>query len=712
MSARGLATVALVASLFGAQSAQPPTFRTRADLVQVDVVVVDKNGQPVRGLTAADFALLDRQKPQAIASFDEVTHARPASAVRAAAPLARKDVANNQSATSDRLVIIVVDDLHIYKERSDRAKEITRQVLADLGPAASMAVLFTSGEHSTPVTDDRVLLGAAIETLRGRQSWRRPRPAIDAQRGARLDPEMSAEGQLAIISKTQETKVQDFADNMTQYKLLQDAAKMLATGEARRKAFVLISEGIGKELSGLFGAMAPSGQPPGGGDVYAAGGLEGLTVVPPESYHDNALVDMMESLRRSNVATYAIDPRGRVESKDLARECFPAPPTGPADDPCSNGLTAWVSPVRQAQRGLEIMSEASGGFAITNTDDFTSGLARIINDLDHYYLLGFYPADPKGKGYRPLHVTLPGRPDVRLRFRRGYMPGTAAAPAKPGNELVALSAGALPKTALPLRLAAVPMPGSSSMTRVVLVLEVALPRATLEEKDGRLRDRLKYEVLVVDEKQAKVRSLGGLEGAFTLSGNSSVGDAPDVVAYQVTETLELRPGRYEFRVSATSAKLANGGSVYLLVDVPDFRAGSVALGGVTIGYREGARVPIAPRVATPAQRAARVMTPAALQPSALPIASSLDREFTAADTLRVYTEGIVRGSTRPVVTMEVLNSRGTIVRSVSPSFATGDVVKILSDVPLEGLPAGAYILRTRLAAAGADAVRDVGFALR
>ena len=134
------------------------------------------------------------------------------------------------------------------------------------------------------------------------------------------------------------------------------------------------------------------------------------------------------------------------------------------------------------------MSEASGGFAITNTDDFTSGLARIVNDLDHYYLLGFYPVDPKGKGYRPLHVTIPGRPDLRLRFRRGYMPGTLPAAAKPGNELVALSAGALPKTALPLRLAAVPMPGSGSMSRIVLVLEVALPRATLEEKDGRLRD--------------------------------------------------------------------------------------------------------------------------------------------------------------------------------------------------------------------------------
>ena len=217
---------------------------------------------------------------------------------------------------SDRLVIIVVDDLHIYKERSDRAKEIARQVLADLGPAASMAVLFTSGEHSTPVTDDRVLLAAAVETLRGRQSWRRPHPAIDAQRASRLDPEMTSEQQLAIISKTQDTKVQDFFDNMTQYKTLQDAARMLAGGEARRKAFVLISEGIGKELSGSVRRDGAVGA--------AAGRRRGLCRGRPrradgrrrrQTYHDFALdrhdgVDA--AIERRHVCDRSARP-GRVE---------------------------------------------------------------------------------------------------------------------------------------------------------------------------------------------------------------------------------------------------------------------------------------------------------------------------------------------------------------------------------------------------------------
>ena len=53
---------------------QQPTFRSAVDLVQVDVVVVDKDGNQVRGLKAADFTLLDRNKPQTIATFEEVSH--------------------------------------------------------------------------------------------------------------------------------------------------------------------------------------------------------------------------------------------------------------------------------------------------------------------------------------------------------------------------------------------------------------------------------------------------------------------------------------------------------------------------------------------------------------------------------------------------------------------------------------------------------------
>jgi VWFA-related protein len=700
-----LATVSLFAALLAQPfdmlrtapsrvEGQQPTFRTAIDLVQVDVVVVDKDGNPVRGLTAADFAILDRKKPQKIAAFEEIAHLHADEAVTPALlPSVKLDVSSNQTAQSDRLVVMVVDDLHIYKERTDRAKDIAKKVLADLGTQSSMAVLFTSQEHSTQVTSDQSRLLAAVETLKGRQSWRRPHQASDAQTGQRIDPE--SPDPLGIVSGNQETKVQDFFDNMAQYKTLQDAARMLGAGDARRKAFVLLSEGIGKDLTGLFGAMAPAGDVPQGGADYAAGNIEALTKVTPTGYHDLALIDMMEAMRRSNVATYAIDPRGKVESKDLIRECFPNP--RPADDPCSNDMAEWYSVVRQAQHGLEITSTASGGFAVTNTDDFTSGVKRIVEDLDHYYLLGFYPIDSNGKGYRSLDVKIAGHPDWKLRYRRGYMPGGPPAPPKVTDPLVALSAGILPKTELALRLTAIPIPGAGATARVVLALEVSVPRRDVQEADGRVRDTLKYEVLIVDEKKARVRTVTGLEGKLTLSPIGASEAAPETVSYQVTDAIDVLPGHYEFRVSALSAKLAKGGSVYLDVDVPDFHAAPIVIGGLSIGYADGARVPVAPKAGPPA----------------LPFPPSLDRVFTAGDTLSVYFEASARlANARLLPAVEVLDKDGRVVRSPSPSFATGDSIRVNAAIPLTGLAPGAYVLRATLGDGAAKATREAGFVIR
>ena len=48
---------------------QLPTFRTGVDVVELDVTVRDKDRRPVQELTAADFTVLERGKPQPIVAF-------------------------------------------------------------------------------------------------------------------------------------------------------------------------------------------------------------------------------------------------------------------------------------------------------------------------------------------------------------------------------------------------------------------------------------------------------------------------------------------------------------------------------------------------------------------------------------------------------------------------------------------------------------------
>jgi hypothetical protein len=93
-------TVCLLAILHphAQQPASQPVFRAGTDLVQVDVSVLDGKRRPVRGLTAADFVVLEDGKPREIEAFSEVY--LPDRVRGEAAPWVREvasDVASNQT---------------------------------------------------------------------------------------------------------------------------------------------------------------------------------------------------------------------------------------------------------------------------------------------------------------------------------------------------------------------------------------------------------------------------------------------------------------------------------------------------------------------------------------------------------------------------------------------------------------------------------------
>lgn len=66
---RALVTGGLCLVVAFSVRAQQPTFRAAVDLVHFGVTVVDKQGQPVTGLTADDFRILENGKPQAVKFF-------------------------------------------------------------------------------------------------------------------------------------------------------------------------------------------------------------------------------------------------------------------------------------------------------------------------------------------------------------------------------------------------------------------------------------------------------------------------------------------------------------------------------------------------------------------------------------------------------------------------------------------------------------------
>jgi VWFA-related protein len=97
------------ATLWAQQSASPqqpiPTFKTGVELVTVDVGVVDRQGQPMRGLTPADFSVTVAGQPRRVVSADYVdTTGRPKQA--SAEPGV---ISTNDTAGLGRLFVFVVD---------------------------------------------------------------------------------------------------------------------------------------------------------------------------------------------------------------------------------------------------------------------------------------------------------------------------------------------------------------------------------------------------------------------------------------------------------------------------------------------------------------------------------------------------------------------------------------------------------------------------
>src|SRR5579862_7790756 len=177
-----LAALGAVAAvcLAEAQQTPHPQFRAGVDLVQVDVTVLDKNHRPVRGLTAADFTIIEDGKPQTIAAFSPVDVPDPPPVpIVAGKPVTwmrdvSSDVQSNDVA-SGRIVVLLIDDALIPNDPRivANAKKITKEIVGRLGPGDRMSVIFTEGSRQAQdFTSDRARLQAAVEKMHpGRALW-------------------------------------------------------------------------------------------------------------------------------------------------------------------------------------------------------------------------------------------------------------------------------------------------------------------------------------------------------------------------------------------------------------------------------------------------------------------------------------------------------------------------------------------------------------
>jgi len=165
-----LAAAAL--AVLGAQDpAAPPQFRAGVDVFEFEVSVLDRNREPVRGLTKENFSVVENGKPQPIVGFSEVEFPEGDGPLSTAAPEIAPDVTSRRYADR-RLFVLVMDDWGMPEgianfQMVTDAKSIGKAFVDRLGPSDFSAVVLTRDTRYFPdFTNDRWKLTGAINELK------------------------------------------------------------------------------------------------------------------------------------------------------------------------------------------------------------------------------------------------------------------------------------------------------------------------------------------------------------------------------------------------------------------------------------------------------------------------------------------------------------------------------------------------------------------
>jgi len=283
----GWATIAALAlpQTQPSQPPQPPTFRSGAELVRVDVTVVDRSGEPVTTLTADDFDVEEDGAVQSVQSFKFVSaDGQPPAGDDVSLDIRSPEHAAAEASRDEvRVFVIFWDEYHIGKFASaiQGRKALTTLVSSAFGPTDLVALM----DPLLPVdalrfTRDRAELADRIRKLEGRFGIYLPTRSVleDAQLQRRDPARVRSEVTMSA---------------------LKSAAVHLGSLKEGRKAIVFVSEGL------------PSL------------GMEEFS----------QLEEMIKAANHNNTAIYTFDPRGLVGvSDDILRSLADRTGGGPIVD--------------------------------------------------------------------------------------------------------------------------------------------------------------------------------------------------------------------------------------------------------------------------------------------------------------------------------------------------------------------------------------------
>lgn len=411
--------IAAALSLLTTQVPAPPPLAEKIDVtvVNVDVTVMDRHGNPVRNLTRDDFEIFEDSVRQPVSNFDAVQDSAPVA--RVTGPPGAAPAAAPQPERTRRKVLVLVDNLNTSAHGRAVALERLERFVADHFNDGrydwSVATVDSSVHLLLPMTSDKSMLHAAIDTIRRmptRSEMRAPiarsesltasAAAVNVSNGD--DPNGVNLHRKNAEFVEQNRNFQEEANLAEQTMFAQqsvgalaDAAKAFATTEGR-KIILLVTGYL------PLGAVSPMHRLINNATIRNGNHVEEIV------RKDSSLATLRDRLIReantSNTSFYILSAEGlEVPGQaPVTIHNFDAAPDGSSLTDTSSMF--WLA------------TETGGAYMPGNRLD--ESLEMFDRRSANYYALGYRAQHPDDGRYHRIRVRVKNHPEYKLQYRDGY----------------------------------------------------------------------------------------------------------------------------------------------------------------------------------------------------------------------------------------------------------------------------------------------------
>jgi VWFA-related protein len=364
---------------------QTPPIHVVTRLVNVSVVVQDRKGNPVTGLTVKDFTLDDEGHPETIAFFHPPAGAASAEKPAPLDPDVYSNLPGLSGGTPD-VTMILLDGLNTPLLDQDRVRKQVLRYLKQIQPGDHVA-LYALTTHLIVIHD---FTSSTATLLAALDRYEKPSSASVTRQGPTIHqvenrvPNTIMQGQIQALNAS-----------------IQQASEVTAAYARNNRLSLTLAalQTIARHAAGLPGRKNL---------IWLAGQLPYCLCredMGSDTFQDQQLG---EAIREMEQLFAAADARGLFGPGLAVVPTDAGPPT------TMPGIAPHLT------FAAEEAAKATGGRAFFNTNDIFNSIRRAVDDSRASYLLSYYPDHNDWKGeFRKIKVRV-DRPGVKVRARSGY----------------------------------------------------------------------------------------------------------------------------------------------------------------------------------------------------------------------------------------------------------------------------------------------------